>query len=377
MPTQSRSAGRNDWLTHLSGHSSENPDCVLVTVVETQGSAPREAGSKMLVKENDCVGTIGGGHLEYKLIALSREMLSDEDEATCKLVRLPLGASLGQCCGGHVSLHLEKISTADCPWVRTALELFQNKVPTLMVTSLVECTAGDENNKRSNRILVTEKENFGSFGSLQLDALAAESAAKLFASQESGNQPPQAQVIDGLLYDPIHAAPFDLVIFGAGHVGQAVVKIAKNLPFDIVWIDSREELFRNVPDAPELTKILSDEPASEVATLAGNSLVLVMTHSHQLDLSICEKVLQRSDITYCGLIGSITKKRRFKRQLTDRGVSKELLARLVCPIGVPGINGKHPAQIAISITAELLQITERMEQLVHPESIPDATRSGA
>ena len=85
-----------------------------------------------------------------------------------------------------------------------------------------------------------------------------------------------------------------------------------------------------------------------------------MTHSHQLDLEICEGVLRRGDFAYLGLIGSVTTRARFVRRLRIKGVTREAVDRLICPIGIPGISGKHPAEIAASVSAQLLVAWERI-----------------
>ena len=100
----------------------------------------------------------------------------------------------------------------------------------------------------------------------------------------------------------------------------------------------------------------TDLPAGEVASMPPGSYYLVMTHSHSLDLDICDQVLRRRDAQYCGLIGYLSKRRRFERLLRKQGVSDEMLAELSCPIGVSGIPGKRPQEIAIAVAAELLQI---------------------
>ena len=89
-----------------------------------------------------------------------------------------------------------------------------------------------------------------------------------------------------------------------------------------------------------------------------DSFFLIMTHSHALDFEICDRVLTRGDARYCGLIGSLTKRRRFEKRYRQQGMPEALLDRLVCPIGVDGITGKKPAEIAISVAAEVLRVRD-------------------
>jgi xanthine dehydrogenase accessory protein XdhC len=140
-----------------------------------------------------------------------------------------------------------------------------------------------------------------------------------------------------------------LVLFGAGHVGQALVRAMQPLPCRIRWLDSRPGL-EPAEHVPDPTAVRT-EPTD---------LVLVMTHSHALDLAIVEARLRREDFAWLGLIGSATKRRRFETQLTAGGIPADRLGRLVCPIGLAAIKGKDPAVIAASVTAQLLTVMEAM-----------------
>ena len=147
---------------------------------------------------------------------------------------------------------------------------------------------------------------------------------------------------------------FQLVLFGAGHVGRAIVKMLADIPCAITWVDSREDEFPT--DIPaNVKRVCTDEPACEVDAAATGSYFLVMTHSHALDQALSEHILKRDDFAYFGLIGSLSKRRQFERRLLDRNVSQAQLARMRCPIGIDGIAGKAPATIAIAVAAELLQ----------------------
>ena len=153
---------------------------------------------------------------------------------------------------------------------------------------------------------------------------------------------------------PLPAPDFHLVLFGAGHVGRAVVKILTDIPCAVTWVDSRENEFPD--DIPaNVKRVCTDEPECEVDAAAAGSYFLVMTHSHALDQALSERILKREDFAYFGLIGSVSKRRQFERRLLERSVSQAQLARMRCPIGVDGIAGKEPATIAIAVAAELLQ----------------------
>lgn len=153
-----------------------------------------------------------------------------------------------------------------------------------------------------------------------------------------------------------HFAP--LALFGGGHVGKALIQVLGALPFAITWIDSRDEIFPSaVPD--NVCCEHSDPVQGAVADLAPGSRVLVMSFSHAEDLDIvaaCLKRLrERDDLPYIGLIGSKTKWATFRHRLEDRGFGAAELARITCPIGIPGITGKQPEVIAVAVAAQLLQ----------------------
>ena len=148
-----------------------------------------------------------------------------------------------------------------------------------------------------------------------------------------------------------------LALFGGGHVGKALIQVLGTLPFAITWIDSRDEIFpAAVPDNVRCEH--SDPVQAAVADLAPGSRVLVMSFSHAEDLDIvaaCLKRLrERDDLPYIGLIGSKTKWATFRHRLEDRGFGAGELARITCPIGIPGITGKQPEVIAVAVAAQLL-----------------------
>jgi xanthine dehydrogenase accessory factor len=152
-----------------------------------------------------------------------------------------------------------------------------------------------------------------------------------------------------------HFAP--LALFGGGHVGKALIQVLGTLPFAITWIDSRDEIFpATVPDNVRCEH--SDPVQAAVADLAPGSRVLIMSFSHAEDLDIvaaCLKRLrERDDLPYIGLIGSKTKWATFRHRLEDRGFGADELARITCPIGIPGITGKQPEVIAVAVAAQLL-----------------------
>lgn len=231
-----------------------------ILIVETRGSAPREAGTRMWVDAAEARGSIGGGNLEYTALKIAREMLFSGEEL--KERKFALGDSLGQCCGGSVLLR----------FTRTAAP-----------------TPSDENS--------------------------------------------------------LH-----VVLFGAGHVGKEVARILERLPCRLTWVDPRPEVFPEKIGS-NVRAVIEEEPAWMVDEAPPGALYLVMTHSHALDLEIVERVLKRTDVGFLGLIGSETKAAKFRLRLQQKGISSE---RLVCPVGLFKA-GKHPAEVAVSAVAQLLE----------------------
>jgi len=149
-----------------------------------------------------------------------------------------------------------------------------------------------------------------------------------------------------------------VALFGGGHVGAALARLLAALPFSVRWIDSRDGVFPD--ELPAQIDTEHSEPVQDaVAAIAPGSRVLIMSFSHAEDLDIviaCLKRLrERDDLPYIGLIGSKTKWATFSHRLEARGFTAQELARITCPIGVPGITGKEPEVIAVAVAAQLLQ----------------------
>jgi xanthine dehydrogenase accessory factor len=147
-------------------------------------------------------------------------------------------------------------------------------------------------------------------------------------------------------------------LYGAGHVGRAIVHLLAGIPCRVQWIDEREDAFPGGPLPAHIETLCVEPVQAEVTQAAPGSFYLVLTHSHDLDLAITEAILRRGDFGFAGLIGSRTKRARFVHRLRARGLSESVLQRLCCPIGQPGISGKEPEVIAVAVVAQLLQLSE-------------------
>ncbi len=322
------------WLHDLQHLLAHGDAVVLVTVARVQGSAPREAGTKMLVTREDARHTIGGGHLEWKAIETARQVLKDGARSPHmrRLERFALGPSLGQCCGGAVELAFERLDISDLGWVTTL-----NKRMTQGLSTVRSVGFGPS----PESVMISDPEP----GVAGPDCLLWDGAG----FDESG----------ALLTETIAPREFPVVLFGAGHVGAAIVKVLANLPFRVVWVDERDESFPPMDRLPDnVVMDASGTPDSAVDEAPANSYFLVMTHNHALDLELAERILRRGDFAFFGMIGSHTKKKLFESRLAARGIDPVRIERMICPIGVPGIVDKAPEMIAVSVAAQLLQKVE-------------------
>ena len=327
----------NEWINDLEDLAAAGEPAVLVTVAGIRGSAPREIGAKMIVTATQTIGTIGGGQLEYQSTRVAVGMLEDTEMT---LRSFPLGSSMGQCCGGVVEILFEPIADGMPSWLRDLAALHGQREPAVIATRISQ--------SRPAKLVVTAA---GVYGEDADETALIEKARHVLQDSRDASR----EVQD--FFEPIVVPDLNIAVFGAGHVGSAVVAALSGLDCNIRWIDSRRNMFRKVPG--NVRAIESQDPSLEVAALPRDSFYLVMTHSHAMDFDICDRILRRRDARYCGLIGSLSKRRRFEKRYRQQGLSQALIDQLVCPIGVNGISGKKPAEIAVAVAAEVLKIRER------------------
>lgn len=249
-----------NWIDAIAHSARANVGFVVVTVLETEGSAPRDVAAKMVVLAERTEDSIGGGNLEFEATQVARDLLHARDDPIIQQRVFSLGADLTQCCGGKVTLLFECFP----PW------------------------------------------------------------------------------------------DFSVVLFGAGHVGTALTTILAQLPCRVQWVDSRDIFPASL--ASNIKPVAMENAFAAVEDCAPAAYYLIMTHSHELDLELCEAILTRGDSRYCGLIGSRSKGAKFRSQLKKKGFTAAELARLTCPIGMESIPGKTPMEVAVSVAGELLAL---------------------
>jgi xanthine dehydrogenase accessory factor len=337
-----------DWLQALHRIGERGLDAALVTVLSGSGSTPRDAGAKMVVAVDGLHGTIGGGELEFQAIEIARGMLRATGARQAR--RFPLGATLGQICGGAANLVFERVP-AGAEWVRVLAAWHESGTPCVAVTPSGEREVG--------HLLVSAAATWGTLGDGVGDAQAMEAARRMLAGSDEA--PRVLPLGDGAtaIFEPLRPVDFNVVLFGAGHVGRTIVRVLGVAACRVRWIDGRAHEFPT--DVPaNVRTVVTDAAVAEASGAPAGSYFLVMTHSHALDFELVETILRRGDFAYCGMIGSTTKRRTFENGLTKRGVAPAALARFTCPIGIAGITGKEPGAIAIAVAAEILQRRERV-----------------
>jgi len=249
-------------------------------------------------------------------------------------------------------------------WNQASLNLSQQGKGYVLIT-IVGVTGSTPRNS-GTKMVVSQNEIFDTIGGGHLEFKAIKFAKQLLNSNKDCQQIEHFQLGSQLgqccggnasvLFECFAANTINIAVFGAGHVGQALIPILAGLPCHTTWVDSRAEQFpANTEHFANITKLVTDEPASEVAAMPTNTLYVVMTHNHQLDFEISHEVLKREDFHYLGLIASDTKWRRFQQRYKHREVSSQLVERMNCPIGLEQVLGKLPMEVAVSISGAIIE----------------------
>jgi len=331
------------WIQTLSDLADSGTPTVLVTVADARGSAPRAPGTRMIVTAGRCSGSVGGGQLEYRAIEIAQKSLQNGASGT-RIVRFPLGASVGQCCGGVVHLAFEMIAHADRAWIAEARAIEAAGTPWGRIRQTDDANAAVRIVRQSDCARLP-------------DPVLAEKACMLLESGtdcallSSGPQSEHAQWLLDISCPP----ELNVMVFGAGHVGRAMIETFGRLPMRVTWVDTRDDGFpASCPD--NVVTRLTDTPEAVVTEAPADTIFLAMTHSHALDFELTRAILDRGDFRFFGLIGSRSKRSSFDARLRARGYADALIARMNCPIGIAGLHGKEPAVIAVAVAAELLQL---------------------
>ena len=325
--------GPVDWIGTTQRLITEHGRAVLIMVTADKGSTPRDSGTWMLVSDDKQSGTLGGGELERLAEEAARAMLAGHGTWQRSSLHCALGPDLRQCCGGHVTLMLEPLDMSATDWLAQAAE--------------------------SARV-------------------ADNQYSVLFQSNEPAATP-RIITNDGVMpgITDVHLQPLtdtrlSLFLFGAGHVGQAVATLSTQLPLRLTVIDGRANQRALIPNADNIEVMGMDSAEEAAARVSSGSAALVMTHSHELDYTLCHALLTQNSAVFVGLIGSRSKANRFRSRLRKDNVPEKSLARLTSPIGSSGPKGKEPGVIALAALSEVLTLNMKSATLDLTPSVQGA-----
>jgi len=265
-------------------------------------------------------------------------------------------------------------------WNQASLTLGQQGKAYVLIT-IIGVTGSTPRNS-GTKMVVSVNDTFDTIGGGHLEYKAIKQARKLLEENNDcqliehfqlGSQ--LGQCCGGnasILFECFASNTIHIALFGAGHVGQALIPMLAGLPCHITWVDNRESQFpANCHQYANVTALLTDDPAAEVSAMPSNTLYVVMTHNHQLDFEITLAALKREDFHYLGLIASDTKWRRFQQRYKHREISPSLVGQMNCPIGLEQVVGKMPMEVAISVAG---QIIESYQALLPSEKRADEQR---
>ena len=329
----------------------EGRDTVLVTVTSDRGSAPRGSGAEMLVgRGGRLAGSIGGGAVEFRAEAFARECLAERKSAQKEFVlREDRQDDIGMRCGGDVTVLFAYVPGPDTRW-------------RLLAGAVCDRIQAGESGWLVRPLDGNVPSLYGPAGRLAGEELPEDAMEELFRNRPvCGN---------GYFSQPL-PQPGRVVIFGGGHIAQALVPLLQTVDFRSVVLDNRPEYAdpRRFPEAEEVLRCNYENIAGSV-DLTGDDYVIIMTNGHAYDLTVEEQVL-RGSCAYLGVIGSRSKIAFVNRTLADRGVDQEKLRQVHTPIGLP-IRAVTPAEIAVSILAELILCRARIRdgQTEPPQPCP-------
>jgi xanthine dehydrogenase accessory factor len=297
------------WIDVARDRIARDGAVVRASLVGVRGSAPREAGAMMLIGTSDIWQTIGGGSLEFEVMAKARAMLAAPPTPWARqVISAALGPDMGQCCGGHVRILLEYFGADEAAELAALQGCRRIAHPLAGIAPPVD--AGDAD-------------------------IGPDKAGSMFIA-------------------PVAQPGRPLFLYGAGHIGRALAPHLAALQLDLHWVDIEESRFpasipASIPDGA--TRIVASDPTVIAAHAPTDAIHLVITHNHALDEALCHRILSGPGFARLGLIGSATKAARFRSRLVKAGIAPQSLDRLVCPVGLPEITGKHPARVALSIAA--------------------------
>lgn len=333
-------------LSYCRTLTEQDRDFSLVTLLSRNGSAPRGPGAKMLVLPDGISGTIGGGALEAKAIELAKNAI---EARTSFVESIDLTGkeidSVDMACGGRVTILVEYINASD-PEVKNHFRRLDSyhsrRVASTCITAFESGDAGTEVFRAvigGDRIVKGELPEWA----LPLPDIRPSEPYRLHSLGEG------RWILTESVCPPLH-----LYIFGGGHVGLKTAELADFWGQSVTVIDDRAE-FVTAERFPYGETVVCPEYENAFGnfTIDESSCVVIVTRGHRYDNTVLRQALA-TKAGYIGMIGSKGKIKQGFEQLAAEGWSQEDLARVHAPIGLK-IGSETPAEIAISIIAEILQ----------------------
>ncbi|MFN8598996.1 MAG: XdhC family protein [Candidatus Binatia bacterium] len=336
-------------------------DVVVASIVRDRGSTPRKAGAKMLIDPSGAqLGTVGGGCGEAEVTSRAHRVLATGEPQRIEVSLLEEdGWESPSICGGVLDVFLERAGATfggvPCGQLFAALDAARERGLAAAVVTVT--TAPRAHAKLVGRKTVVDERGVQSLplGEAALDGAAVERALQALACGDAG----EADAGDGiaLFVEPLVTAP-ELVIVGAGHVGQALARVAPAAGFTVTVLDDRPS-FANPVRLPDARSIVVADPRTALAELPtrGPRAIVLVTRGHRLDAE-CLRVALGLDAFYLGMIGSRRRVRRILEHLEEEGADRERVAAVHAPIGLD-IGAETPGEIAVSIVAEMVNVRRR------------------
>lgn len=327
-----------ELFSKLNQILKDGRNAVLVTILAGSGSTPRGAGARMLVDKNGRLsGTIGGSTVEYRAIDIAREALAKgKSSIKAFVLRRNEVEDLGMICGGDVKVFFQVVTAASIEIVGQILSCFEQDEDSWLITDLTDESAWKTGVYFQQADLPFDMRYEVLTSLLRKNAVLQEHDNRLYYCE------------------PLVQAG-KVIVFGGGHVAQELVPLLTRVGFRCTVFDDREEFASRslFPDANQV--ILGDFlHIEESVDIRARDYVVIMTRGHAWDYTVEKQVLQR-ETAYTGLIGSKTKIAAIKKKLRSAGISDKKIGLVHTPIGIP-IKAKTPAEIAVSITAEMIRI---------------------
>ncbi len=336
-----------DWLASIKESVDADGVVVRVAIVAASGPTPREVGAWMLVAPGSRRGKIGRVEFEQSMIAHARELMaarvsSPRPSWQRELRAVPLGEVLGASSGGGLGVLFEVFARAECDMLAAAGWSAASIALRPVIGGVPIRLVGD--------------------GALPHD-LPVAAAAALHSLQRAPFATtlalsPDEESPDGAwLAERVAPALPAFYVYGTGLLGRALIATLDGLPFDPTWLDTDAARLTGTPSPAARTVATTDLVAAALAAPAG-ALHAVMTASHEQDYAIVRALLSSSRPRFVGVIGSALKRERMLERLALDGLPAAARARLVCPIGLPGIRAKSPRAIAVAVAAQALVLVQ-------------------